>query len=101
MKEYAARYYKSRDWQACRLAYMKKVGGLCEICLKNGRIVPGVIVHHKVHITPDNIECPEITMNFDNLELVCRDCHAAEHNEKFAKRRFTVDAAGHVSPLGA
>ena len=95
MQEYAERFYKSKAWQACRLAYAKQVGGLCECCLKNGIYTPGVIVHHKVHINPENIEVPEITMNFDNLELLCRDCHAAQHGKK--QKRYKVDDLGRVT----
>lgn len=94
MKEYAEKFYKSKAWQACRIAYAKSVGGLCEQCLKNGRYNPGVIVHHKIHITPDNIECPEITMDFRNLELLCRDCHAEQHTGRV--KRYKVDDMGRV-----
>lgn len=95
MQEYAERFYKSKAWQACRLAYAKQVGGLCECCLKKGIYTPGVIVHHKIHINPENIEAPEITMNFENLELLCRDCHAAQHGKR--QKRYKVDEMGRVT----
>ena len=95
MQEYAERFYKSKAWQACRLAYAKSVGGLCEECLKQGRYNAGVIVHHKVHLTPENIECPEVTMNFANLQLLCRDCHAAQHHKN--RKRYKVDDFGVVT----
>lgn len=94
MQEYAERFYSSSEWKACRLAYKKSVGGLCEQCLKHGIYNPGVIVHHKIHITPENIECPELTMDFGNLELLCRDCHAAQHSS--VTRRYVVDDLGRV-----
>ena len=49
-------------------------------------------MHHKVRLTVDNIHDPMITLNFDNLELLCRECHAAEHGNK----RYSVDALGRV-----
>lgn len=98
MKEYAERFYKSKQWQACRLAYMKSVGGLCENCLRKGYVVPGEIVHHKVHISPQNIESPETTLSFDNLELLCRNCHAEKHGKR--QRRYTVDETGKVEVRG-
>lgn len=94
MKEYAEKFYKSKAWQACRIAYAKSVGGLCEQCLKNGRYNPGVIVHHKIHITPENIECQEITMDFRNLELLCREHHAEQHTGRV--KRYKVDDMGRV-----
>lgn len=94
MKEYAKHFYKSIKWQDCRNAYSTSVGGLCERCLKAGEYTPGEIVHHKIPITPENINNPEITLSWDNLELLCRDCHSLVHNG--SKRRYKVDAYGHV-----
>lgn len=94
MQPYAESFYKSKEWKKCRAAYAKSRGNLCELCLKRGFIVPGVIVHHKVHITPDNIGDPTVTLNWDNLQLVCRDCHAEIHAEK--QRRYKLDELGRV-----
>ena len=55
MKPFAESFYKSQAWKKCRAAYAKYRGGLCESCFADGIITPGVIVHHKVHITPANI----------------------------------------------
>lgn len=95
MKEYAKGFYKSAAWKACRAAYAAHRAGLCEICLQHGRIVPGEIVHHKVHITPANINDPAVTLAWSNLQLVCRDCHAELHGDK-RPTRYTVTADGRV-----
>ena len=95
MKEYAAGFYSSKAWQRTREAYKKSVGGLCEICWSKGILKPGEIVHHKTHISPDNINDPEITLSFNNLQLVCRDCHAQIHDRK--QRRYKVDDMGRVT----
>lgn len=94
MQVWAEQFYKSKAWQECRRAYMKKAGGLCERCLSKGIITPGVIVHHKVHLTERNINDPNISLNFKNLELVCRDCHALYHAKK--TKRFNVKNNGDV-----
>lgn len=94
MKDYARQFYSSKAWKECRKAYRKRVGGLCERCLKEGRISAGVIVHHKIYVTPENISRPDIILNHDNLELLCRDCHAKEHEER--QRRYKVDELGRV-----
>lgn len=93
MKAYAEAFYSSNAWKECRTAYKKSVGGLCERCLKNGLVVAGDIVHHRVHLNPVNINDPNVTLNWNNLELVCRDCHAAEHGNK---KRYKVDVFGNV-----
>lgn len=94
MQAWAEWFYKSKEWQDCRNAFYKSRGGLCEDCLRRGLIVPGEAVHHKTFITKDNINNPAITLNPDNLELLCRDCHANRHK---GKRRYKVDALGRVT----
>lgn len=94
MKPYAEKFYKSKEWKQCRAAYAKYRSNLCERCLARGLIVPGVIVHHKIHITPDNIGDPDVTLSWNNLELVCRDCHAQVHSEN--EVRYKLDDLGRV-----
>ena len=47
-------------------------------------------VHHKIPLTPENIYNPEITLNWDNLELLCSSCHSIEHNKKYEAIREDV-----------
>ena len=94
MKDFAERLYKSKAWLKCRKSYLTSVGGLCERCLKSGQYNPAVIVHHKIHITPDNISNPEITLSHANLEALCRQCHAEAHSNHV--HRYTVDELGRV-----
>lgn len=94
MRDFAKVLYNSKAWQRTRDAYAASVGGLCERCRAKGLIVPGEIVHHKIHLTPDNIDRPEITLSFGNLELLCRDCHGQEH--KKVKKRYRVDDYGKI-----
>lgn len=100
MKQYSAkanRFYSSKAWKNCRAEYSRKVGGLCERCYANGEIVPGEIVHHKEHLNDSNLNDPAVALNMDNLELLCRKCHAAEHPELYAnRRRYHVDEYGNV-----
>lgn len=100
-REFAKRFYRSHAWTDTRNAYLKAAGGICERCYRDrGLIVPGEIVHHIKPITPENINDAAITLSFDNLELVCRDCHAQEHEELYAarrNRRYTVNKDGKVS----
>ena len=104
-REFAKEFYNSRAWKECRKAYTKSVGGCCERCERKGFFgVPGEIVHHKKRLSEQNINNPMITLNFDNLELLCRNCHAEEHEadvygKQRSKRRFTVDANGNVNIL--
>jgi len=94
MREFAAKFYKSKRWQSTREAYLRSVGGLCERCLKKGLYHPAVIVHHKAYITPENINNPEITLAWSNLEAVCHECHEAEHRGQ--DKRYTIAPDGTV-----
>ena len=96
-KEFARSFYDSKAWARCRDAYKKSVGGLCEECLRRGQYNPGQIVHHIEPLTPQNINDERIALGFDNLELVCRECHAAKHGAK--RKRFFVDNFGRVSAV--
>ena len=95
MREFAEMFYKSKAWRETREAYAKARAGLCERCLARGVYRPGVIVHHKVHLSPENISDPEVALSWDNLELLCRECHGDEH--KRIERRYTVDEIGRVT----
>ena len=93
MKDYSAKLYKSKQWQHTRQAYLASVGGLCERCYAKGLIVPAEIVHHKIHVSPDNINDSSITLNWSNLMAVCRECHAELHEKE---KRYKVDEFGNV-----
>ena len=90
-------FYKSREWAACREAYLTKVGRLCEECLKDGRITPAVIVHHKQPLTDDNVLDPDVALGSQNLEAVCVQCHNDIHEKR--KTRYTVDELGRVTAV--
>ena len=96
MKPFAESFYKSIQWQNTRNAYAKSVGGLCEVCKAKGIYTAGEIVHHKIHLTPQNISNPDVSLAWDNLQLLCRECHAEAHTQ--SERRYSVDDLGRVSP---
>ena len=91
MKQFAEKFYKSKRWQETRRAYLKSVGGLCERCLKKGLYRPAVVIHHKVYIDEKQIHNPEITLNWDNLEALCRRCHEDEHSGSMRRYRILED----------
>ena len=95
-RAFAKQFYSSKTWQDCRNEYAKRKQYLCENCLRKGLYRPGEIVHHKIHIDVINIERPEVALNGDNFELLCRECHAERH-KKPDDKRYTIDAAGNVS----
>ena len=95
-REFSKSFYKSAAWLKCREGYIKSVGGYCEDCMARGIYKPGVVVHHIVPLTPDNIRDPAIALGYGNLRLVCQDCHAAEHHPSGLRFRFGPD--GEILP---
>lgn len=91
MKPWAEWFYKSKAWQECRDAFFKSKFGICERCGD-----PGVIVHHKVHLTPGNINDPNVTLNWENLELLCQDCHNKEHGGASTADGLAFDEDGNL-----
>lgn len=76
-QEFSKSFYDSESWKKCRRDYISKVHGLCERCVEP---TPGLILHHKIELTPDNMDDPNITLNHDNLIYVCQKCHNAIHH---------------------
>lgn len=98
-----AKFYNSPAWKKTREAYTRSVGGLCERCLAKGVITPAELVHHKVPLTDDNIEDLSISLDWNNLQALCRKCHAEVHEDiykefskKRTKKRYWIDKMGRV-----
>lgn len=62
--------YHSTAWRKLRKYYFEKQHGICERCQE-----PGEIVDHIEEITEDNVNDPNITLNEENLQLLCLACH--------------------------
>jgi len=91
MKEWARAFYQSKAWKECRKSYLISKQYLCEKC---GEIAK--VVHHRRHLTPQNITNPYIALAHDNLEALCQDCHNAVHHGRREPPRYTFDAAGNI-----
>lgn len=79
-------FYKSDSWRVARELKIMTVNGLCERC---GAI--GIEVHHKDRLSIDNVSDTSISLNQNNLELLCRDCHNKEHNRFSKEAKFDSD----------
>jgi len=94
-QDYAKGFYNNKAWKHTQAAYMASQHYICERCGNVARIV-----HHITRITPQNINNPAVTLDWDNLESLCIDCHNAEHmgsNAIAEGFRFTGD--GDIVPL--
>ena len=60
---------------------------------------PGYIVHHKVWLTPQNIDDPDVALNPANFLYVCHDCHNKIEND--GGNLYYFDEQGQPQPLDA
>ena len=73
------RFYNSNDWRTLAMKYTQDKQYRCERC---GRIATQV--HHIKAIQTD--DGWNHRLDYDNLELLCVDCHNERH-ERFTKRK--------------
>lgn len=64
--------------------------------MRRGIYKPGEIVHHRIEIDPVTINNPEVALNWNNLELLCRDCHAEVHDKRKRGRRYKIFPNGEI-----
>lgn len=70
--------------------------GMCERCFLLGKYELAKVVHHKIHLTPMNINDPKVTLAYENLQRLCQDCHAFVHSGQ-TESRVVFDEKGNVS----
>ena len=85
------RFYRSDAWKIARAMKIASAAGTCEMCGK-----PGKEVHHIVHLTPENVSDPNISLNQDNLMLLCTECHNKVHGRFKSQREYKFDEDGNV-----
>ena len=88
-------FYKSKAWKDCRNSYIAQ-HSLCERCLAKGRIEAAYLVHHKIHLTEENVNDPTIALSFNNLESLCFDCHNKHHFGSKTERRWSFNENGEL-----
>ncbi len=87
-------FYKSKEWELVRkqviFERLKEDEIICERCGKVISLKAEVIGHHKIHLTEANVNDYMISLNAENIELICLDCHNKEH------KRFGYEAERNV-----
>lgn len=108
-----ARFYTSNKWRKLRDSYAKSQDYICERCYRpcykksdpeyirlkaQGEDVVFGIVHHKEYIDDINYQDQNLATNWDNLELLCINCHNKEHMTKTNEVREDVkfDSKGRI-----
>lgn len=99
-------FYNSKAWKQNRVAYAISKHCICERCgrpvyvSKVNAYLPKdkrlrYIVHHKEYLDDNNFT-DDLALSWDNLELLCIDCHNNEHHEQSTKEGVTFDNEGNL-----
>jgi 5-methylcytosine-specific restriction enzyme A len=96
-RETMTAFYSSIEWKRCREGYKKYRRYICERC---GNTSKKMIVHHKIHLDEDKILCPDVALDWNNLELLCIECHNKEHFKEDKMIRYRVADNGEILPYG-
>lgn len=71
----ANKFYDSKAWKLCRKYYIDKRinidGGMCEHCKER----LGYIVDHKEELNDSNLDDVTVSLNHNNLQYLCIECH--------------------------
>ena len=105
-------FYQSKAWKDVKKAVWLKQNLLCNRCHKPV-YVDGIsdfipkeyrrtgIVHHKVYLTETNINDTSVSLDINNLEGLCKDCHEKEHNKGMSVRKdYYFDENGNLLSVG-
>ena len=74
----ATAFYRSKEWLATRQAVLVRDHGLCQECLRQGRITKADTVHHIVELREDWSR----RLDPANLISLCSACHNVVHGLK-------------------
>ena len=78
----AYRFYLTADWHKVRDAKKAKEHYECERCRTVGKYSPCEAVHHKLYLRAR----PDLALDINNLECLCKDCHYKEHHKYESKK---------------
>ena len=103
-------FYHSKAWNNVRKTVWIKQHLLCNRCHKPV-YVDGLsewlpkekrrigIVHHKEYLNNTNIYDDRITLDENNLEGLCKECHELEHHQDISNRKeYMFDDNGNLIP---
>ena len=77
------RFYGTKAWQDLRMVRIIQENGHCQRCGRDfSDDFSQLIAHHKEHLTSSTLSKPEIALNPDNVEILCRNCHAHYHDDR-------------------
>lgn len=98
-KTFAKKFYQSAVWKTARRRALIRDGFTCRFC--GARATE---VDHIRELTPANISDVNISLNINNLQSLCHECHTKKTMEDKGVMQLDCDAAfyfdenGQISP---
>lgn len=84
--------YKTAEWEQVRQYVIQRAHGLCEECLRQGRVEAGREVDHIIPLDEINWQDWNVAYNPENLQYLCTACHNAKHGRDTGLSRFVEPA---------
>lgn len=86
------RFYNSKAWRRMSRYIRLRDHGVCQECGRAGNEV-----HHIIPITENNVhEYEKISLNPENLQLLCTECHNAKRNSGVIREDMKFDDDGNI-----
>jgi 5-methylcytosine-specific restriction endonuclease McrA len=79
-REIRQAFYNTAEWKALR-KYVLSIEPLCRRCKVENKLVPASVVDHIIDIS-DN---PDIRLDVNNLQPLCKSCHSSKTIKKLLK----------------
>jgi len=89
-QDFAKAFYSTKEWISLRFNLIQERGPICQHCGKIMIDTAKLIGHHKVHLTPQNINDVNITLNPEKIELTCTECHSKEPGHFAGSRKHEI-----------
>lgn len=97
-RDFAKSFYNSKLWHDTREYILMRDHYLCK---GDGCSNAATEVHHIKHITPYNINDPNVTINEKNLISLCHNCHRVAHGKTVLDDEYFFDENGYLIKKGA
>lgn len=68
-------FYKSDEWKRVKTLALVRDKGLCQWCMREGRIRPADVVHHIAEVKQEWNK----RLDINNLVSLCHECHNRHH----------------------
>lgn len=101
-------FYSTKVWKQNRVAFALSKNCLCERCHRPV-YVDGIsdssipkehrlryVVHHKEYLDDTNFTNDDVALDWNNLELLCIDCHNNEHKQYATRKGLMFDEMGNL-----